>query len=250
MRKITLLIIAGLAAGCAGTPSNYSSYESSSRNTIVKNILLDIEQEKNINGSAAGLERDQKDYGLSAGNIAQTNFPDLPKQGFSQREKYLEKSIKTESIWHTAGWEQFGDWYVKALHDDMDTVTQVRMFTTFQYTSSGSGSNFFLQKDFNLGFMLFGGEVVTLSPSAGFLGQGYWPYCDYDLSSVSVDEAKAVRLTTVDSPGSCNLVDKNGTAVMQLKKGKEARVRMGSMNGVISLDGFSKAWSRALNIGK
>lgn len=146
-------------------------------------------------------------------------------------------------------WESFGDWRVKALHDDMDTVTQVAIRTDFQDTPKPE-SPFGPKTDLSIGFTIFGGRLVTLSPSVGFVGEMYWPSCDYDLSSVSVDGKKAVRLTPVDDPGSCNNVAKNGEALRQMMSGKTARMRVGYTDGIVSLKGFKEAWAKALKLSR
>lgn len=146
-------------------------------------------------------------------------------------------------------WESFGDWRVKVLHDDMDTVTQVAIRTDFQDTPK-PGSPFGPKTDLSIGFTIFGGRLVTLSPSVGFVGEMYWPSCDYDLSSVSVDGKKAVRLTPVDDPGSCNNVARNGEALRQMMSGKTARMRVGYTDGIVSLKGFKEAWAKALKLSR
>jgi hypothetical protein len=146
-------------------------------------------------------------------------------------------------------WESFGDWRVKVFHDDMDTVTQIGVRTDFKDTPK-PGSPFPPKTDLTIGFTIFGGRLVTLSPSVGFLGDMYWPSCDYDLSSVSVDGNKAIPLTPVEDPGSCNKVAKNGEALRQMMSGNVARMRVGYTNGTVSLKGFKEAWKKALKLSR
>lgn len=161
---------------------------------------------------------------------------------------FIAALLLLASAYSRAGdWESFGDWRVKALHDDMDTVTQVAVRTDFKDTPK-PGSPFAPKTDLTIGFVIFGGRLVTLSPSVGFVGEMYWPSCDYDLSSVSVDGKKVVRLTTVDDPGSCNNVAKNGDALRQMMNGSAARMRVGYTDGTVSLKGFKEAWARALKL--
>lgn len=148
------------------------------------------------------------------------------------------------------GWENFGEWHVKAIHGDMDLVTHVRLFTRFFYSPSNPVSRLPGQDSMSFGFEIFGDEVVVLSPGAGFLGRGSWPYCDYDLSSLSVDDSKAVALTPVASPGSCRAVALNGEAVQKMLAGNTARVKLGGMEGTFFLDGFKEAWVKARELGK
>lgn len=148
----------------------------------------------------------------------------------------------TITLVQAGDWETFGDWKVKALHDEMDTVSQVTLLTNFIDDKRPA--------DLRIGFNIFGGQLVTLSTSVGFLGDAYWPNCDFNLSSVSVDGKKAVRLTALDEAGECDRVAKNGEAMKQLKNGSAARVRLGYNNGKISLNGFKQAWARALELSK
>lgn len=146
-------------------------------------------------------------------------------------------------------WEVFGDWKVRALHDDRDTVTKVVITTGFNDTPK-PGSPFAPKTDLTIGFIIYGGRLVTLSTSVGFVGEMYWPSCDYDLSSVSVDGKKAVRLTPVEDPGSCNNVEKNGEALRQMMNGTAARMRVGYTDGTVSLKGLNAAWAKALKLSR
>lgn len=139
-------------------------------------------------------------------------------------------------------WEHFGDWQVKALHDQMDTVTHVALMTDFVDENG--------KRDTRMGFDLFGGRLVTLSTSVGFIGENYWPECDFNLSAISVDGRKAIRLTPIDEAGECDRVAKSGVVIKQMQNGSAAIVRLGYNNGKISLDGFKQAWARALALSK
>lgn len=163
---------------------------------------------------------------------------------------FLAILLLLASAYSQAGeWEPFGDWKVRAVHDDMDTVTQVVVTTDFTDTPK-PGSPFAPKTDLTIGFIIFGGRLVILSPSVGFVGEMYWPSCDHDLSSVSVDGKKAIRLTPVEDPGSCNNVAKNGEAIRQMMNGKAARMRVGYTDGTVSLKGFKEAWARALKLSR
>jgi hypothetical protein len=141
-----------------------------------------------------------------------------------------------------AEWESFGDWQVKAMHDQMDTVTHVALMTSF---ADDKGKH-----DLRVGFDMFGRHLVTLITSVGFIGDSYWPECDFNLSSVSVDGRKAVWLTPESDPGECNRVSKNGDAIKQLLNGKNAKLRLGHNDGRVSLTGFKQAWARALSLSR
>lgn len=149
-------------------------------------------------------------------------------------------------------WERFGDWQVKALHDEMDTTTRVRLFTEFHESDEDRYKrvNFEEEKKRNIGFEIFGGHVVTLSPSYGFIARGYWPFCEMDASTVSVDGSKAIRVSTVGAAGECARVTRNGELIRQFKAGSSARMRIGREDGSVSLKGFAAAWDRALQLGK
>ena len=250
MRVIVAVGMAVVLAGCAGGNQSHSELSDEARKKALDELLADSDQEPrpepaHVAGSSSS------DYKIDPDVLAK-NYAEIQRRASAGTTSTARQPVKEKpaaSKWGE-GWEQYGDWYVKALHDDMDTVTHVRMFTAFNYTPSTPGTRLPWQDDFNLGFEIFGGSVVTLSPSAGFLGKGYWPHCDYDLSSASVNGAKAVRLTPVDMPGSCNAVDRNGEAIQQFKVGSQARIRMGYMDGKISLAGFSAAWARAMQLSK
>lgn len=246
MRAIAVLAVAVVLAGCGGK-SHDQKYDSR------LDALGDPKYGKSVDApiEAPSPGSSASDYKIDPDVLAK-NYAEIKRRADTSEQTASTTSGSSPddgrpSKWGP-GWERFGDWYVKALHDEMDTVTDVRLFTAFNYTPSPGIKPW--QDDFNLGFEIFGGSVVALSPSSGFLGDGYWPHCDYDLSSVSVDGAKAVRLTPVDMPGSCNKVDRNGEAIQQLKQGKKARIRLGYMDGTISLSGFSAAWARAIQLSK
>lgn len=149
-----------------------------------------------------------------------------------------------------AGWERFGDWYVKALHDDMDLVTHVRLFTEFTLSERPSHYVTPIKKDLAFGLSIFGGSLVTTSHSMSLGGRDYWPYCDNDLSSASIDGGRVIQVATIPAGGSCNRVDANGPLISQFKAGQSAKLRIGSDNGVISLNGFSAAWDRARQLSQ
>jgi hypothetical protein len=141
-----------------------------------------------------------------------------------------------------ADWETFGDWQVKPLHDQMDTVTHVVLLTPFVDDKG--------KPDLRMGFDLFGGRLLTLSTSVGFIGDNYWPECDFNMSTVSVDGGKAVRLTPNDEAGECSRAATSGGAIKQMLSGRTAKVRLGYNNGRISLNGFKQAWARAKALSK
>ncbi|WEK29608.1 MAG: hypothetical protein P0Y58_22350 [Candidatus Pseudomonas phytovorans] len=157
--------------------------------------------------------------------------------------------LLTSAYTHAGDWEVFGDWKVMALHGDMDTVTKVVVTIGFNDTPK-LGSPFAPKNDLTIGFIIYGERLVILSPSIGFVGEMYWSSRDYDLSSVSVDGKKAVRLTPVEDPGSCNNVAKNGEALRQMMNDTAARMRVGYTDGTASLKGFKAAWARALKLSR
>lgn len=147
------------------------------------------------------------------------------------------------------GWEQYGDWHVKAIHGEMDTLTIVKLFTPFR-SDPAPGSTLLREENFSIGFILIGGNLLSFSPQLGGLeGSGTWPRCEYDASAVSVDGAGAVPLLEVRSYGYCRSVDISGRAMTALLSGKNAKVRVRFSEGTISLNGFAEAWHRAQMLG-
>ncbi|MCE7762978.1 hypothetical protein GQL56_10030 [Pseudomonas putida] len=145
--------------------------------------------------------------------------------------------------------ERYGDWQVRAVHDEMDTVSQVILMTTFKEIPK-PGRGFSSSGELRIGFRILGGTLVSLKTSIGFLGDAYWPRCDYDMSSVSVDGKKAVRLTPQHFPGGCNHVAMRGQAITQMVSGNNARMRIGLTDGEVSLKGFNQAWAKARQLSK
>lgn len=119
-----------------------------------------------------------------------------------------------------AGWESFGDWHVKALHDDMDLVTHVRLFTEFTLSERPSPYVASIKKDLAFGLSIFGGSLVTTSHSMNLGGRDYWPYCDNDLSSASIDGGRVIQVATIPAGGSCSRVDAGGALISQFKAGQ------------------------------
>lgn len=167
--------------------------------------------------------------------------------GASEQQQVSESVLATPAY---PGWDNFGEWHVKALHGNMDLVSHVRLFTTFYYSPSNQVPRLPGQGSLSFGFEIFGDSLVVLSPSSGFYGRAGWPYCDYDLSSLSVDDSKVIALTPVSAPGSCKSVAMDGEAVQQMLAGQSARVKLGSTEGTFFLAGFKEAWTKARELGK
>lgn len=140
------------------------------------------------------------------------------------------------------GWEQHGDWFVKALHDDMDLVTQVKMSTSFE---SDKHPAYRASDDMKFGFTVFNGRLVVQSHSLSLGGRDYWPFCENNLASASVDGGRAIQIATVSGGGRCNQVDPDGILISQFRAGQAARLRVHYDDGAISLKGFTAAWNRA-----
>lgn len=226
-----------MCSGCTSSPSTYS-------NTA---------NESGTAGKVSYPGSQASEYSLEPGVLATT------KAGISTTSKNSTPSNiagsqtapaagQVEEI--PAGFEVFGEWRVKALHDEMDTETRVYIYTTFHHTPRSPNITWANQYHIRFGMEIVNNSYIVLSPSVPFAGEGYWPQCDYDRISTSVDGAKAIRIATIDDPGFCNSVSKNGEAIRQFKNGTQAKIRMGHMDGTISLNGFKKAWARVAELGK
>ena len=164
----------------------------------------------------------------------------------SNQQQATDQAIATPAY---PGWHNFDDWHVKALHGHMDLVSRVRLFTTFYYSPSNPVPAIPGQH-LSFGFEIFGDSLVVLNSISPFDNRAGWPYCDYDLSSLSVDESKVIALTSIANPGGCKSVALDGEAVKQMLGGKTARVKLGRTEGTFFLDGFKEAWAKARELGK
>ncbi|MES2817901.1 MAG: hypothetical protein V4812_02825 [Pseudomonadota bacterium] len=253
MRAIAVVMLTAVLAGCGG-----KSYDQ--RYDDRQNILGDFKYGKSLDAPVeplfpggspldekidpGTLETAHSDIQSSTSTLAHVDSGDVA----------ASKSI--QSKWGS-GWESFGDWHVKALHDDMDTVTHVRLFTDYTAIEKLSIYGVVYPEDQAFGFEIFDNSLVVLSPTFELGGKGYRPYCENDMSSVSVDGSKAIRLTpvdhtdssSVDNPAICNSVDMDGAAIAKFLVGRQAKIRLHYDDGFISLNGFKAAWSRALQLG-
>jgi len=250
MRAIAVIGLAVVLAGCASSAPNYSQFPDDARKKALDELLADADQQ-----SRSGLPKSSgssaSDYKIDPDKLEKT-YAEIRRRenGTTKIDPAPQPSPpKPASKWGE-GWEVYGDWYVKALHDEMDTVTHVRLFTEFTVIKKEPPYINIDLKDPNFGFEVYGGTLVIPSPSMFLGGKGYWPFCENDLSSVSVDGAKAVRLAVIEHGGACASVAKNGAAISQFLRGKKAKMRIDIDDGTISLVGFSKAWSRAMQLSR
>lgn len=227
MRAIVVLALAGLMAGSISGCFAQSNNESPQARNAIQELLDD--------GSSMP---------VSAGG------------GVNGLLKYSKPGsapvdIKDQPVKHQfPGWENYGDWYVKALHDEMDTVAHVRLFTAFSKEDRYASAGFEGTQGMSFGFEIFGGKVVVLSPSLDFIGKNYWPFCDMDSATTSVDGGKAEDVATINVAGGCRNIALNGEAIRQFKTGSRAKLRLGSNQGSISLSGFADALNRAIELSK
>lgn len=155
---------------------------------------------------------------------------------------------KVENLTKYPGWNRHDDWYVKALHDDMDTSTHVRLFATFSPDPVSPLARFPGWDKQTFGFEIFGGSLVILSPSLAVGGRRDWPLCDFDSASMSINGSKPVLIADVESPAFCNRVDLGGELIQSMKESKAAKVKVFGQIGFVSLDGFKEALAEALRL--
>jgi len=142
-------------------------------------------------------------------------------------------------------WEYFGDWKVVKISDAMDPVTQVLIRTNFVRTSrSISGESYVI------GFRITGRSTMELDTMVNLGVDAFWPECDFNNASYSVDGSKAKYIATVESPGDCDTVPMNGELIKKFKSGRTARLRIDGVDGEVSLNGFPAAWTRAMKIAR
>ncbi|HAG77582.1 MAG: hypothetical protein CMK74_19635 [Pseudomonadales bacterium] len=249
MRAIAVVGLALVLAGCASSAPNYSQFPDDARKKALDELLADADQQ-----SRSGLPKSSgssaSDYKIDPDKLEKT-YAEIRRRenGTTNAGPTPQASPPNPSSKWGEGWEVYGDWYVKALHDEMDTVTRVRLFTPFDEIEDYPSYGVVNPKDQTFGLEVFGGSFVTLSPSMYLGGKMYWPFCESDFSSVSVDGSKAVRMTPVENPGSCNSLEKNGVVIRKFITGSQAKVRMHYDDGMISLKGFGAAWDRAMQLG-
>lgn len=144
-------------------------------------------------------------------------------------------------------WEVYGDWLVKRVSDDMAPVQHATLRTRLDQPDN-TGPYRVADDNSFIGFTVFDGSVVSLFTTTQILGRGFWPDCDFDFSSYRIGDAKPRYISTIDNLGGCNRVALNGQTIRDFKSGQSAQVKVGYTKGIISLKGFSKAWSRALQL--
>lgn len=142
---------------------------------------------------------------------------------------------------------QFGHWTVTAVHDPMDAVSHVIMRTHFARSKQGALDG--EPARYRFGLRIFGGQLMTLAPDLD-LGKEWWPHCDMNLSTFSIDEGPPQLIAITQRGGSCNSVPLDGSVVSGFKRASVARVRLNKTNGYISLHGFSAAWEFANSLAR
>lgn len=142
-----------------------------------------------------------------------------------------------------------GSWTVTSLSDDMDVDKQATVRTDL-YSEDGRIVGWLSINVWN------GGRLITHSANTGVPGNVFfnlprqregWPYCEGDLDRIAVDEERVQYLATIASGGRCNRIEASGGAIASMKRGRTAKVRLGSNIAVYSIDltGFTAAMSRA-----
>lgn len=134
-------------------------------------------------------------------------------------------------------WEQFGDWEVAAVHDDMSPVSQIVMRSTV-VPDEGESS----RQPFLYGFRIFGRSLVTQDVPYGVGGRNYWPHCDLDYSTYKIGNARPEYIASVDEPGSCDKVSLS--VIRKFRAASSAKVKIHYTTGTLSLAGFTAAWNR------
>ena len=147
------------------------------------------------------------------------------------------------------GWEIYGDWLVKKTSDEMDPIQHSILRTRF-HRSNNTGSYKQPEDNSFIGFSIYNARIVDLYTTTQVPGKGYWPSCDFDSGSYRIGQAKAKYISTVENPGSCDLVSINGHTIRDFKAGQDAQLKLNYSKGRISLIGFSAAWKRALQLSK
>lgn len=142
-------------------------------------------------------------------------------------------------------WESFGDWQVSKISDAMDPVTKVLIRTKFEHTSRPASGDGYV-----IGFRVIGRSTMKLYTMVNLGVDEFWPECDFDNSSYSVDGSKAKYMAIVENPGDCDTVPMNGELIKKFKSGRTARLRIDGVDGDVSLNGFPAAWARAMKIAR
>lgn len=171
--------------------------------------------------------------------------------GNSKSEYYKMAKIYVDSVSaaHSKsypGWQNYGDWHVQRVSGDLSATSSVKLFTVV----NNSSNKYLYSANEIFGLEILDGELVVVSPPLGFAGKSYWPFCDLNASTVSVDGDKAFVLNDKKVAGVCDSVDPSGVGFNTVLSGKKARVRFGRVDGDISLDGFKEAWDEGLKLAK
>lgn len=140
------------------------------------------------------------------------------------------------------GAEQFGDWIVKLLTDEMD-INQEAIIITAVKSGSSEPETFRL-------IISNGGSLIT-QMSSMYGADHSWPFCTSDTTRIAVDDNPVTYLATIEKGGSCDSIPARGRAIAAMKRGKQAKVRLAAKGGytedwVIGLDGFTAAFNRAI----
>lgn len=148
-------------------------------------------------------------------------------------------------------WEQFGEWEVKPVHGEMDPYTSIIIRTKFnEIIDPANPPLSHKPEELVFGFKVFGGKLMSVYTMLNFGGRDYWPDCDYNSASFRVDNSKPHYISTIDNPGGCDRVAMNGKTVSMFKSGKSAKLKVYYRTGEISLNGFSAAYNRALQLSR
>jgi len=143
-----------------------------------------------------------------------------------------------------------GKWTVTLQSDEMDVDKRATLSTQL------AGAD-----GFNEGWIELtvwnGGSVVSHSANNSILRNFYrdrerWPYCAGNLDRISVDGAEVQYIATIERGGKCNQIALNGRAIIAMKRGKNAKMRLGRNNTIyhIDLQGFTAAMRRAVRLTK
>lgn len=125
--------------------------------------------------------------------------------------------------------ERFGDWYVALLSDKMDATPIVGVVTVAAVLDRNDNPS----GRFNsFGLLIIGKNLISIESDAN--GRNFWPYCEFDTGSISVDGARPIELTDLTEDGQCQLVNSNGATIRRMKAGSDATVRLLNRNMSIS----------------
>lgn len=125
--------------------------------------------------------------------------------------------------------ERFGDWTVEKISDEMDPTSHVRIMTVMKAEGDSAPT------EYDFGFDIFGGHIMSFSLDYALPGEKYWPGCDFDLSSYKIGKSAVKYFPREESGGDCDSIIPTRQFVTEWMAASTAKLKLYRTVGTISL---------------